>query len=511
MLLVYNGNENNKKITETPLYWVIHNTKYDATRLLEHPVLHDVVMQKWKVFGHRMFIKYVGLYMLFVMTMTHSSTMHISDATAYPIQLQVWVYLGASLGIMVILAWASPGYEHRLNWVLLGIVLSVTSFVIFNHYMERLMAAINWSTFVRTNNILLGVLAVVFLVFEVIEYCSVIANEKRKISKFHLVIFHHWMRPLLITVDFLMIPINYHLNEEYYQSEFNTFQVPTYLAVLVYVVAQLTDAFSDSMNLFMSVTLTFMLWVLGLQLLEVHPTVGYVIPMMRDVVKDVLRFFAFVGPFLCAYTFAYYILFQSLGDKVPPAYSSIPRTFTTTYLVVLGEMDLDPFSELPTTFKYFLGHLLLLSQGTVVFVMLTNMLIAMMAKTVGDGLKKAKTAQMTTFASCVLRCEKLRGFNPLGAYPTEKKEGKPEADQLPFEVYERTTAEQLQALESNLQDFKNQTTKQLQALESNTTERLRALEDNTAERLEALKNDMARLQVNFRLPQLEPAASATTV
>ncbi|OQR87561.1 hypothetical protein ACHHYP_08512 [Achlya hypogyna] len=369
-----------------------------------------------------MFIEYVGLYALLLMTMTHSATMHVSDAAAYPVQLQVWVYLGVSLGIMVLLAL----HNFRGRLIHLGVVLTVASVVLFNQYMERLMAAINWSTFVLTNNLLLGVLALIFHAFEVYEYSSMISQEAQETmahgsSIFHKAFFRIAMCPVLISIDFFMTPFGTHVNKEYYQSEFNRFQGPTYIAVLVYVVAQLTNVFSDTLNLYVSVLLTLILWVLGLQLLEVHPTVGYVVPMMRDVVMDVLRFFAFVAPFLCAYTFAYYILFQSVGAKVPPGYTSIPRSFRTTYLNMLGQVDLTPFNELPAPYEYLLGHALLLSQGTVVVIMLINVLIAMMAKTVGDGLKKAKTAQQMAFASCVLRSEKIRGLDLL-----EKNDGETE-------------------------------------------------------------------------------------
>ncbi|OQR87593.1 hypothetical protein ACHHYP_08509 [Achlya hypogyna] len=462
MLLVYNGDQGEaSEITKTPLYWVLHDAKYDATRLLEHPVLHDVVMRKWELFGNRMFIEHVAMYTLFLMTMTLSATMHANDAIAYPVQLQVWVYLGATLGYTVLLSRTSPGYENRHCWYFIGCLLFLTSVLLFNHYMDRLLASVNWTAFVHTNNLLLGVLALYFLAFEVNEYCSLVLGQGTILLR-HV--------PAADCIRLLLIPFGFHANDAYYQSEFNTFQAPTYITVLVYVVAQLTDAFSDTVHLYLSVLLTFMLWVLGLQLLEVHPTVGYVVPMMRSVASDVLRFFAFAAPFLFAYTFAYFVLFQTLEDKDNKGYSSIARAFKTTYLVMLGQFDLDPFDELPAPYRYFLGYALLLSQGTVVIVMLLNVLIAMMSKTVDDGLQKAKTDQLTAFASCVLRCEKIRGLQKLDEYrahldessepskedagDTEMQLSSPNKHQLmpaPFEVYERTTTERLQALEDRLE------------------------------------------------------------
>ncbi|EQC26883.1 hypothetical protein SDRG_15306 [Saprolegnia diclina VS20] len=87
-------------------------------------------------------------------------------------------------------------------------------------------------------------------------------------------------------------------------------------------------------------------------------------------------------------------------------YETVPKSFLTTYLVTFGQINMEPFDQLATTSASILGYLLLVSHATIVIVMLLNVLIAMMDKTMGAYMDEAKVEATVTFAECVLRMEK---------------------------------------------------------------------------------------------------------
>lgn len=204
----------------------------------------------------------------------------------------------------------------------------------------------------------------------------------------------------------------------YFDTAFNKLQIPTFIGVLVYVVHEFAWPYEPSVQLYFGITLSFLLWVLSLQYLEVHSTAGYLIPMMRGMAADLSRFLAFYWPFQCAYTCAYFLLFQALDE---PTYNTVGHAFVTTFLVMLGQINLDAFENL-TDGSYVLGYVLLLSHATLTIVMLLNVLVAMMTKTVDGGLDQAKLEALVSFAECVLRSEKTIGLVPITYEPPVAKE-----------------------------------------------------------------------------------------
>ncbi|OQR87702.1 hypothetical protein THRCLA_10437 [Thraustotheca clavata] len=133
---------------------------------------------------------------------------------------------------------------------------------------------------------------------------------------------------------------------------------------------------------------------------------------MTLLVNDVYRFLIFYAPFQFAYAFAYYLLFQDCLKQEScdaSAFDSISQSFITTYLVMLQQFDTGSFDQLQGA-QYVVGYILLLSHTTLVMVMLLNVLVAMLSKSVEDILERAKQEALCSFAECVLRCEKTIGI-----------------------------------------------------------------------------------------------------
>ncbi|EQC25616.1 hypothetical protein SDRG_16512 [Saprolegnia diclina VS20] len=173
----------------------------------------------------------------------------------------------------------------------------------------------------------------------------------------------------------------------YLESYWNRIQLPTFFFVLVYVLCEFTAPFSTNMRIYAGIATVFFLWIMGVQYIEVFGSISYLLPMMRHMIADVSSFLVYYWSIQCAYTCAYYLLFKSQGESETFApYATVLESFITTYL------------------------LLLLSHATIVVVMLLNVLIAMMSKTMGAYIEEAKVEATVTFAECVLRMEKTKTF-----------------------------------------------------------------------------------------------------
>ncbi|OQR80565.1 ATP-binding Cassette (ABC) Superfamily, partial [Thraustotheca clavata] len=203
---------------------------------------------------------------------------------------------------------------------------------------------------------------------------------------------------------------------KYFTSAVNTIQMTVYLLiVIIYVPMQLGLSEVNIVREYQLCLIGFIclaLWILFLQQLEVHPTTGYLLPMMRRLLQDSLRFSILYGVFQAGLTCAYYILLQ--GND---GYESFTSTFVTVFFVLFGQIQTDPIDSLSDTqpVLYVFAMLLLMFHMAIAIVLLLNVLIAMMNNTLDEGLEKARMEALASYANCILRLE-------LSLRPTERAE-----------------------------------------------------------------------------------------
>ncbi|OQS04397.1 hypothetical protein THRCLA_03362 [Thraustotheca clavata] len=418
---VYNGNC--VDVNRTALFVTLRPSTQDeetdkATKqLLEHPVLREVIDLKWKNFGQRMYMEQVMVYLLLLLTLTITASMRPNtENVTYPIQLHAWFYVGAPLVIAIAMCpWFQ--YDHRLRWASLTI-LSIAIVIIAVHYIMQLID-VNYHYFFQFNNVVLAMTSFYFLRFELNELFGEVAEHNRLFDcgihsmslRWQKILYYCVFCPFSVVYQFIVMLLGGD-GAKYFDSYFNRIQLPTFAALMIFVVREFVSPYDHSIRLYYTIALTTLLYILGLQYLEVHGTAGYLIPMMRRLLHDLYRFLAFYWPFQCAYACAYFLLFQESDEA---SYNTLWHSFVTTFLVMLGQIDLDPFENLPNTASYVMGYVLLLTHATIVIVMLLNVLIAIMTETVDGGLDQAKVEALVSFAECVLRSEKTVGLTPISA------------------------------------------------------------------------------------------------
>ncbi|EQC26882.1 hypothetical protein SDRG_15305 [Saprolegnia diclina VS20] len=438
---------------EKDLYMLLHQEKAETSttkatkkELLEHPVIRLVVFLGWREFGLRMYCEQLFMHLLLLLTLTVSLGISLGTATGPKFEkvLMFWLvctpFLLLSLLATRFLTWKNKVPCAWLTLVLwYGVVAGVL--IYYDTLLEllepqKLPKASDLKWFGRINNILLGLSALYFCIFELRELD---ADSKKRTGS------------MLTSIVNLFKGNN---PSPYLESYWNRIQLPTFFFVFVYVGCEFTAPFSDSMRVYAGIPAILLLWIMCVQYLEVFPAVGYLLPMMRRMLADVACYLVFYFPIQCAYSSAYYLLFKSQGDHLKPyepepafasnftsaihylfpsanvsndamtmalleilktkdkndvfqGYETVPKSFLTTYLVTFGQINLEPFDQLASPSAYVLGYLLLVSHATIVIVMLLNVLIAMMNKTMEAHFAEDKAQACVTFAECVLRMRKV--------------------------------------------------------------------------------------------------------
>ncbi|OQR94950.1 hypothetical protein ACHHYP_00794 [Achlya hypogyna] len=187
---------------------------------------------------------------------------------------------------------------------------------------------------------------------------------------------------------------------------------------------QMSEALLD-IYLCLGAFLTISLWMLSLQYLEVNKTAGYLLPIVKDVMRDVWDFLIFYGVFQCGLSCAYYFIFQQKADS----YKTLWASFRATYFVMYGENGVGDFNAkvdkpkqhalpgsgnktqehvLPGPIMHF-GFILRMFHCAVMVVLLLNLLLAMMNKTVDRNWDKLQTRALASYARCILRLETMLG------------------------------------------------------------------------------------------------------
>ncbi|OQS07829.1 hypothetical protein THRCLA_20052 [Thraustotheca clavata] len=444
-----------------------------------------------------MYLQQLALYCMLLMTMLLSVSMSREASGAetnpkFPYQLMVWLYIGSMLCVVYMALFWYKTSTSRM-WTGCTLLILIAWYVILQFlyggiesWMEN-----NSLWFVRMNNIVLAPIAFYVLTKEIEEWVpelSTFCDAKNWSSKLlRGIVYYLILIPMFVVLNFLLRPFTSTGKADYYSSAFNHIQIPTYVGVLFYVVNEFTAITTGDAQIYLGIVLSFILWFLSLEYLEVHPTIGYLLPMMRAMAVDMKRFLIFYAPFQCAYTSAYYFLFQGRNE---PTYNTIGEAFITTFLVVLGQIDLDPFNTLSGA-SYVAGYIILLTHATLVIVMLLNVIVAMMSKTMEDSFEQSKMKAIVSFAVCVLRCEKTAGLNRITVEAAKKilkhldnrikqKDSETEDEELEdydinfsyrpddddFQLKELSTDDRIDSLEEKLNDRIKGLEKKLDATEA---------------------------------------------
>ncbi|KDO26454.1 hypothetical protein SPRG_08257 [Saprolegnia parasitica CBS 223.65] len=388
--------------------------RHPATKeLLNHPVMRQVENIKWQSFACCMYMQQLMLYLLLLTTLTLAVTMDLSDGESPNFHTQLLVWLNA--GVALVLGLAATNffqYANRKRWAFQSI--AAIGLVLFAlHFCSDLIAArVNWIWFVRCNNLVLTSTTLYYIRLEILELVSEVNVDANPTV----------LQLLEVAVeaicDFFLIFVGRNA-AHYFSSFFNKVKLPTFVAILVFVVTETFCPFSDDVRLYFGIIVTFASWALGVQYLEIHNTAGYLISLMTFTLNDVVQFMAIYPPFQCAYAIAYYLLFEGRDDV--DAYATIAHSFVTTFLVMLGQIDLDPFEDLPGLGQYVLGYTLLLTHATLVIVLFLNVLIAMLNKAMDHVvMEMAMLEARVSFAECIIRSEKTIGLRAMPVVPTDE-------------------------------------------------------------------------------------------
>ncbi|KDO22256.1 hypothetical protein SPRG_12094 [Saprolegnia parasitica CBS 223.65] len=251
-----------------------------------------------------------------------------------------------------------------------------------------------------------GILLITAAYFLVLEYLELLGEDPwifECIEDANVLGKLYWSFVLVFLLPFI-VPFKASYRK-YFASFTNKLQLTTYLWIL--------GPFALLHAMENIVGYPFELTVTLAEFLEVNKTAGYLLPIVKDVMGDVWDFLIFYGVFQCGLTCAYYFIFQQKSD----AYKTLWASFRATYFVMYGENGVGDFNAKDDTTKEHLlqgpimhfGFILRMFHCAVMVVLLLNLLLAMMNKTVDRNWAKLQSRALASYARCVLRLETMLG------------------------------------------------------------------------------------------------------
>ncbi|OQR84131.1 hypothetical protein THRCLA_10857, partial [Thraustotheca clavata] len=409
-----------KTLSNTALFHLLHcrkSSKDDMEKiytLFKHPVIRTVIQLKWEEFGKKMYLQQALAYSLLLMCVTQSATLKSIDGS-FEIQLCVWLFMGVGL-LIALCGMLLFTYEKQFTVFAVVFVASIGIWFDFYYWYDNIAHHITLHLFIRWNGFVLLCLGLYFLQIEILEFLGESYVDASNLFES----LPEWINmTYFYIVNFskqYLLKVIGRSEVVYFESYINLLQMPSFIGVTVLGCWQLISPTFNDTSQILNITLTFFLWALSIQYLEVNETAGFLIPMMRGMFDEVINFLIFYAPFQFGYSFAYFVLFQNTSVE---KYSTLPQSFTTTFLVLLGQIDLEPFESLESNTLYVIGYALLASNGFIVIVLQLNILVAMMTNSIDENKSKAKRQALLSFALCIMRSEKTRGLKPLSMGSTE--------------------------------------------------------------------------------------------
>ncbi|CAK4722962.1 unnamed protein product [Aphanomyces euteiches] len=194
----------------------------------------------------------------------------------------------------------------------------------------------------------------------------------------------------------------------YFRSVLNWCQVTVYLVILIFYVPWELGAFPvdpshvATVHICLGTFLSLSLWAMSLQFLQVHPSAGYLLPMLSGLLGDVWNFILLYGVLQWGLSCAYMHIIKP-PENGEAGYETWFRAFTFAYFVLVGEVDVEEKFGQSNHVVYAYGRFIVMVQVAISSVLLLNMLVATMNKRVLDGLQVAKIEALASYARFVLR------------------------------------------------------------------------------------------------------------
>ncbi|KAF0716859.1 Aste57867_2624 [Aphanomyces stellatus] len=438
------------------LYHLLHPQNPDMQHrinksILSHLAMRRVLELKWELFGQRFYVEQLLLYLLLVTSMSLSVlTNGMTDKQGHgdmpELLLTLWVVVVSfvTAGSIVVhflhpeWLWSFARGLHDWRWtsfdptlvipnldqlkyrarrylLLLSLVATSLLALALHACLTRVLRMPNAcdDTFYVLNSLVLWVTAAYFLRLEMKELLGASGSIRQGLASLY------GPRRARQHKQFKTGA------KEYFGSATNVWQLVLYLLVLlVYVPCSVAsnskmqpwnqDGRLDSLPRFVLVLGTFIalsLWLLCVQFLEIHPTSGFLLPMLPSLLADVSNFALLYAAVQGGFTTIFYVLERGADQQI----SKFWAVFTRTYFVMFGQMLDDKEKRVPeksalsdTAIETYYTVLTMV-HAAVVVVLLLNLLMAMMNTTLGRGLERAKAEALASYAQCILRMEMSMG------------------------------------------------------------------------------------------------------
>ncbi|KAH9123276.1 hypothetical protein AeMF1_005682 [Aphanomyces euteiches] len=464
------------EVHESALFSIMHidDTEPEAKEsvkqyCLQHPIIRRVLQLKWEFFAHRLYIEQFLMYILLLVSSMISGSFYQLDETPRDILKELHEFFHPSATppptpmptfengtVMIQPKTETSGFRWALCIWLFTFTYVIISYLIAHYGLKpkRLWALAKWcrdGTYIEFVRFMIGgnytgldwseeipdikiwkayaskvlfmhsVFWTVVIASPLVAYYGNRSDVEIEASKDLYQGFQNFILWLVAAYFFrweLKEMMGYGVRN-YFTSFINGMQIITFSVILfLYVPCQLQiipeSVVSRPTQLVLAGCTTLSLWVLFLQFLEIIPSAGYLLPMMRGLVNDLARFSILYGVFQGGLTCCYYILFQ--GQQ---GHENILKSFITVFLVLFGQLDqvVDVIEgrkeEQPLLFV--VGYILLMIHCAAAIVLLLNVLIAMMNVTMQTGLENARIEALVSYAQCILRLE-------LSVLPQERQE-----------------------------------------------------------------------------------------
>ncbi|OQR98867.1 ankyrin repeat-containing protein [Achlya hypogyna] len=409
-------------IKKSALYTLLHvkdeDDRFHAKRLcLDHVVMRRVLHVKWELFGQRMFIERVLMYFLLVTSMTISSTLDIRDEEAATTITIFSVVNWAVVNTCLILGWlgaqalrpsvlyfvdgrlspydglvhVSDAEKRKAKWIILGLTAAAALAVCipFSWYLVDNVTG-GWTPiFTRINLVQLWSTAAYFLYVEYREFVGDTYTDPIVVEGQKPTAAHSWK------------------SSSYFSSVVNWWRLAVYLVIVCAYVPWELGLFGVGVpmewHFCLGTTLSLSLWVLSLEFLQVYPTTGYLIPMIKGLLVDVGNFILLYGVLQWGLSCAFLHIVKPNPDE--SGLETWLRSFSFAYFALFGEFRLDQNFKTDNVVLFGYYRFLAQVQAAIASVLLLNMLIAMMNRRVMEGLDRAKIEALASYAKCILRLE----------------------------------------------------------------------------------------------------------
>lgn len=203
----------------------------------------------------------------------------------------------------------------------------------------------------------------------------------------------------------------------YFKSFWNWINFIAYSSILVTIPIEVTGKSTSPGHHALLAVINVLLWLNMLQYICINRTIGVLVNTMERMVQDVGQFLVLYSIFLLGFSSALHsIMYEDDG------YTTYGDTFITVLLMLFGNLTYDPFGS-ATGWKWVICNTLLLSYMIIVVIMLLNVLIAMMSKSIDAIKEEAEEKFWLNNAESILRIEKSLDENVLKKICAEIKDG----------------------------------------------------------------------------------------